>query len=94
MAANLKATCGGRRGGRALVQRICGVHRHNGSMIVLLSAPQRGTTEFTGVSTVTLVVRPRRNGCRHGDKPLPRPNPRPCAIFLPPREYPLRAKHE
>jgi hypothetical protein len=103
VAANLKETRGGRRKGRALAQRICGVHRCNGSTIVLLSAPwslshsnkpQHGTTEVTGVSTVTPVVRPRRNGYRRGDKPLLWPNPRPRAIFLPPREYPLRAKHE
>jgi hypothetical protein len=99
----LKETHGGRRGGRALAQIICGVHRRNGSTIVLLSAPQslphsnkprHGITEVTGVSTVTPAVRPRRNGYRRGDKPLPRPNPRPCVIFLHPREYPLRAKHE
>jgi hypothetical protein len=103
VAANLEETRGGRRGGRALAQRIRGIHRRNGSTIVLLSVPHslthsnkpwRGTTEVTGVSTATPVVQPRHNGYRHSDKPLPRPNPRPCAIFLPPREYPPRAKHE
>jgi hypothetical protein len=103
VAANLKEMCSGRRGGRALAQRIRGVHRCNSSTIVLLSVPQslphsnkpqRGTTEVTGVSTATPAVRPRRNGYRRGDKPLLRPNPRPRAIFLPSREYPLRAKHE
>jgi hypothetical protein len=103
VAANLKETHGGRRGGRALAQWIRGVHRRNGSTIVLLSAPQSlphsnkprcGTTEVTGVSTATPAVWPRRNGYRRGDKPLPRPNPCPRAIFLLPREYPLRAKHE
>jgi hypothetical protein len=103
VAANLEETCGDRRGGRALAQRTRGVHRRNVSTIVLLSVPRslphsnkprRGTTEVTGVSMATPAVRPRRNGYRRGDKPLLRPNPRPRAIFLPPREYPLRAKHE
>jgi hypothetical protein len=103
VAANLKERRGGRRGGRAMAQRIRGVHRCNGSTIVLLSAPRslphsnkprRGTTEVTRVSTATPAVRPRRNGYMRGDKPLSRPNPRPRAIFLPPREYPRRAKNE
>jgi hypothetical protein len=64
--ANLEKTRGGRRGGRILAQRIRGVHRCNGSKVVLLSVPRllphtnkpwRGTTEVTGVSTAT-----RRSG--------------------------------
>jgi hypothetical protein len=34
------------------------------------------------------------HGYRRSDKLLSRPNPRPREIFLPPREYPLCAKHE
>jgi hypothetical protein len=88
--ANLEETRGGRRGGRALAQRRCGIHRRNGSKIVLLSVPwllphsnkpRRGTTEVTGVSTIIPAVRPRRNGYRRGDKPPPRPHLLPCEIF-------------
>jgi hypothetical protein len=54
-----------------------GVHRCNGSRIILLRVPRLlphsnkvrcGATEVTGASMTTLVVRPRRNGYRHGDK--------------------------
>jgi hypothetical protein len=64
--ANLEKTCGDRRGGRILAQRIRGVHRRNGSKVVLLSVPRllphsnkpwHGTTEVNGVSTAT-----RRSG--------------------------------
>jgi hypothetical protein len=64
--ANLEKTRGDRRGGRVLAQRIRGVHRSNGSKVVLLSVPRllphsnkprRGTTEVIGVSTAT-----RRSG--------------------------------
>jgi hypothetical protein len=90
VATNLKKTRDDRRGGRALAQRIHGVHRRNGSKIVLLivprllshsNKPRRGTTEVTGVSTATPAVRPRRNGYRHGDKPPPRPHLLPREIF-------------
>jgi hypothetical protein len=88
--ANLEETRGDRRGGRALAQRRSGVHRRNGSKIVLLSVPrllphsnkpQCGTTEVTGVSMAIPAVWPRRNGYRHGDKPPSRPYLLPCEIF-------------
>ena len=54
-----------------------GVHRCNGSRIILLRVPRllphsnklwHGATEVSGASMATLAVRPRRNGYRHGDK--------------------------
>jgi hypothetical protein len=102
VAANLKKTRSGPRGGRALAQRIHGVHQRNGSKIVLLSVPRlllhsnkprRGTIEVTGVSTAILAVRhvataigavislPRDHICSPRD-------------LLPPRGYPLGARHE
>jgi hypothetical protein len=90
VAANLEETRDGRRGGRALAQKNHGIHRCNGSTIVLLSVPRslphsnkprRGTIEVTGASTTTLAVRPRRNGYRRGDKPPSRPHLLPREIF-------------
>jgi hypothetical protein len=104
VAANFEETCGGRKGGRALAQRRRGVHRRNGSKIIVLSVPRLlphsnkprcGTTEVTGVSTAISAVRPRRNGYRHGNKPPPRPYLLPCEIFYLPVDihYVLGTNH-
>jgi hypothetical protein len=94
---------GGRRGGRALASRIRGVHWRNGSMIVLLSVPRllphsnkprRGATEVTGVSTTTLVVWPRRNGYRRGDKLQSTIKSTPFLIFSPSRYYASLVLHK
>jgi hypothetical protein len=80
-----------------------GVHRCNGSRIILLRVPRllprsnklrRGATEVIGASTATLAVWPRRNGYRHGDRLQSAIKSIPPWDFLPSRGYPLRAKHE
>jgi hypothetical protein len=103
VALNLITTCWRLEIGKNTGGCDCGVHRCNGSGIILLKVPRwlphsnklrRGATEVTGASMATLAVRPRRNGYRHGDKLQSVIKSIPLWDLLPSRGYALLAKHE